>query len=108
MADRKSVVQVKFRLRKDVLKQLEKAAKAEDRSINDEIQRRIEQSFRQEDQTELIKALSQATATAAVDQALARFQSHGGPPGVDLTAGRDEGQAGPTKSANPDQKDKTP
>jgi hypothetical protein len=44
-ADRKSVVQVKFRLRKDILKQVEKAAKAADRSVNEEIERRVEQSF---------------------------------------------------------------
>jgi hypothetical protein len=55
MADRKSVVQVKFRLRKEVLRQLERAAKAGDRSINEEIERRLEQSIRQEEQQELLE-----------------------------------------------------
>jgi hypothetical protein len=47
--DRKSIVQVKFRLRKDILRQLERSAKAYDRSVNAEIAHRLEQSFQQAD-----------------------------------------------------------
>ena len=67
MADRKSVIQVKFRLRKDVLRRLEKSAQANDRSVNDEIGRRLEDSFRQEDQRALIEA--------TVDQTLAALRA---------------------------------
>jgi hypothetical protein len=56
--DRKTVVQVKFRLRKDVLKQLEKAAKAKDRSVNAEIADRLEESLMRDDlQTFISKAV---------------------------------------------------
>jgi hypothetical protein len=52
MADpEESAVQVKFRLRRAVLKKAEKAAKAHGRSVNREIQRRIEQSFEVEDRS---------------------------------------------------------
>jgi hypothetical protein len=53
--DRKSIVQVKFRLRKDILRQLERSAKACDRSVNAEIAHRLEQSFEQEDIITTIK-----------------------------------------------------
>ena len=43
--DRKSIIQVKFRLRRDVLRKLERAVKAGDRSVNDEIGRRLARSF---------------------------------------------------------------
>jgi hypothetical protein len=47
MADRESVIQVKFRLRKPLLKQLKRAADAADRSLNEEIEERLKQSFQQ-------------------------------------------------------------
>ena len=53
--DRKSIVQVKFRLRKDILRQLERSAKAFDRSVNAEIAHRLEQSFEHADIIAAIK-----------------------------------------------------
>jgi hypothetical protein len=53
--DRKSIVQVKFRLRKDILRQLERSAKAYDRSVNAEIAHRLEQSFQQPDIIEAVR-----------------------------------------------------
>jgi hypothetical protein len=49
MARRKSVVQVNFRLRQDILRKLEREAKRNDRSTNDEIVRRIENSLTYDD-----------------------------------------------------------
>jgi hypothetical protein len=45
MPYRKSVVQVNFRLRQDTLSKLEREAKRCDRSVNDEIMRRLEESL---------------------------------------------------------------
>jgi hypothetical protein len=50
MADRNSLTQVKFRLRNDVLRKLERDAKRDDRSVNDEIGRRLEASYRDEEE----------------------------------------------------------
>jgi hypothetical protein len=55
MAHRKSLIQVKFRLRQDILRSLEREAKRHDRSTNDEIARRLERSLEQ-DQTERNRA----------------------------------------------------
>jgi hypothetical protein len=49
MAHRKSLVQVKFRIRQDVLRKLEREAKRQDRSVNDEIGRRLEQSIEKDE-----------------------------------------------------------
>jgi phage host-nuclease inhibitor protein Gam len=61
MAYRKSLVQVKFRLRQDILRKLEREAKRHDRSTNDEIARRLEESFRygdwQEERQRLVTAM---------------------------------------------------
>jgi hypothetical protein len=73
--DRKSIVQVKFRLRKDILRQLERSAKACDRSVNAEIAHRLEQSFQQEDTTKTIKEAAQAGAAAAIKDARWFFNS---------------------------------
>jgi hypothetical protein len=45
MVHRKSLIQVKFRIRQDVLHKLEREAKRHDRSTNDEIGRRLEESL---------------------------------------------------------------
>lgn len=45
MPYRQSLVQMRVRLRKNVLKELRTAAKQNDRSLNDEIMRRLEQSL---------------------------------------------------------------
>jgi Arc-like DNA binding domain len=45
MVHRKSLIQVKFRIRQDVLRKLEREAKRHDRSTNDEIGRRLEESL---------------------------------------------------------------
>jgi hypothetical protein len=52
MAHRESLVQKKYRLRKELLSKLECAAKDSDRSVNDEIVRRLEESFRHDDLNE--------------------------------------------------------
>jgi TraY domain len=46
MVHRKSLIQVKFRLRQETLRKLEREAKRNDRSTNDEITLRLEESFR--------------------------------------------------------------
>jgi Arc-like DNA binding domain len=59
MPDRKSIVQVKFRLRKDILRQLERSAKAYDRSVNAEIAHRLERSLQGD--PDLIRTIVKAT-----------------------------------------------
>jgi hypothetical protein len=54
VVDRKTVVQVKHRLRRDLLQRIERSAKTKDRSVNEEIERRLEESFRREERAELI------------------------------------------------------
>jgi hypothetical protein len=49
MADRKLVVQARYRFRKDLLRKLERAAKVNKRSVNDEMARRLDHSFDYED-----------------------------------------------------------
>jgi hypothetical protein len=61
MVYRKSLVQVRFRLRQDILRNLEREAKRHDRSTNDEIARRLERSL-EEDQA--------ARNTARVEEAV--------------------------------------
>jgi hypothetical protein len=50
MAHRKSLIQVKFRFREDLLRRLEREAKRNDRSTNAEIAHRLEQSLQKEDE----------------------------------------------------------
>lgn len=45
MPYRASITQVRFRLRKHILQQLKQAALRHDRSLNDEVQRRLERSL---------------------------------------------------------------
>ena len=45
MERRASIVQTRFRLRKKLLSQLAREAKRNDRSLNDEVERRLEQSL---------------------------------------------------------------
>jgi hypothetical protein len=45
MAYRESLVQTRFRLRKDLLHKLEREAERHDRAVNDEVARRLEASF---------------------------------------------------------------
>jgi hypothetical protein len=59
--DRKTIVQVKFRMRKDLLGKITKAAKTADRSVNEEIEERLEQSFTGDP---LINALHRGEDTA--------------------------------------------
>jgi hypothetical protein len=54
MADRKTVVQVKHRLRRGLLQRIGRSAETKDLSINEEIERRLEESFRREERAELI------------------------------------------------------
>jgi len=68
MADRKTVVQVKFRLREGLIDKLTKAAKAKDHSLNEEVERRLEQSFDKEDQAALVQQVATAAATSALQK----------------------------------------
>jgi hypothetical protein len=56
MVDRKSLIQVKFRLRQDILRKLERDAKRGDRSTNDEVGRRLEESYRFEEERQRLIA----------------------------------------------------
>jgi Arc-like DNA binding domain len=73
MVYRKSLVQVKFRLRQDILRKLEREAKRHDRSTNDEIARRLERSFDYDDWREerliLITALKSHPALTPQERA---------------------------------------
>ncbi len=91
--DRKSIIQVKFRLRRDVLRKLERAAKANDRSTNDEIGRRLEDSFEygnwREQRERLLLAITGALeqhpeAAATAKSAMDELQDD-----ADRDAGRD-------------------
>jgi hypothetical protein len=57
MADRKTVVQVKHRLRRDLLQRIMRSAKTRDRSVNEEIEFRLEGSFWQEEIEKLTGAV---------------------------------------------------
>jgi hypothetical protein len=100
-------VQLKLRFDEKLRRRLEREAAQNARSMNAEIIQRLEQSFQQQDQKEFIKTVTQASATAAVDQALARFQRRGGLPIVEnfIPRGQDEAPE-PAKPENSSQKDK--
>lgn len=55
MADRQTVTQVRFRLRQDLLKKLQRAAKAADRSVNEQLELCVEEYFRKEKLSKVIK-----------------------------------------------------
>jgi hypothetical protein len=88
MAHRKSLIQVKFRLRQDILRSLEREAKRHDRSTNDEIARRLERSLEQ-DQTErnragveeLLQAQMASMPKEQIGGALVGLAAVGGPVG---------------------------
>ena len=63
MERRESVVQTRFRLRKKLLSQLAREAKRNDRSLNDEVERRLEQSFAGLEFAPILKALEEIAAT---------------------------------------------
>src|ERR1700730_18459543 len=68
VAYRKSLVQVRFRLREDILRRLEREAKRHDPSTTDEIARRLEQSLEidnREDQARQAEATLMASMDAA-------------------------------------------
>jgi hypothetical protein len=68
MSRRKSLVQVNFRLRQEILRKLEREAKRHDRSTNDEIMRRIEDSLIHDDWCEKREELLLAMRTTLGDQ----------------------------------------
>jgi hypothetical protein len=78
MADRKTVVQVKFRLRRELLKEIERSAKSADRSTNEEIEFRLEESFRKEDAIRQSKIVAAEAARQAVVQFLAQSKNTAG------------------------------
>jgi hypothetical protein len=63
MPRRKSLVQVNFRMRQDTLRKLEREAKRHDRSTNDEIVYRLENSLAHEDWREIREQLLLAMRT---------------------------------------------
>jgi hypothetical protein len=68
VAYRKSLVQVRFRLRKEALRKLEQAAKRHDRSANDELTERLEESFRQDERAELERVALKELASESEQQ----------------------------------------
>jgi hypothetical protein len=103
MAHRKSLIQVKFRFREDLLRRLEREAKRNDRSTNAEIAHRLEQSIQGEDQKKLLASTVEQAAKAAVNAAFSTFYS--GPPLPLRESARDDAQSEPAKSAVANQKD---
>ena len=74
MADRKSVVQVTTRFRKDTHRRLLREAKARDISMSQEIERRIESSFGFEDwQTERLDLLTALRVGSLFQKKLKQF-----------------------------------
>jgi hypothetical protein len=79
MADRKTVVQVKHRLRRDLLQRIVRSAKATDRSVNEEIEWRLEQSFRQEERAELIAEAINRVIPEAMNRMFKVFENNTNP-----------------------------
>jgi hypothetical protein len=73
MADRESVIQVKCRLRRPLLKQLKRAADTADRSLNEEIEERLKQSFQQKQLQETFEKGLMARLDVARDEILKRM-----------------------------------
>jgi hypothetical protein len=73
MADRESVIQVKCRLRRPLLKQLKRAADTADRSLNEEIEERLKQSFQQKKLQETFEKGLMARLDVARDEILKRM-----------------------------------
>jgi hypothetical protein len=76
MADRPSIVQQRFRLREDLLAKLQRAAEVNDRSLNEEVEQRLQASFTKDTvekavktaTAELIEQTAKAAANATVDE----------------------------------------
>src|SRR5262249_34481947 len=79
MGDRKTVVQVKFRLREGLIDKLTKAAKAKDHSLNEEVERRLEQSFEKEEVAALVQQVASAAATSALQKVGLNLDPEGNP-----------------------------
>jgi hypothetical protein len=62
MAHRKSLIQVKFRFRENLLRRLEREAKRNDRSTNAEIAHRLEQSLQKEDEAAYMSRIASMAA----------------------------------------------
>jgi superfamily II RNA helicase len=67
MVVRASITQVRFRLRKQLIDRLQRAAKAADRSLNDEVEQRLEYSFRKEDLREAVEVVAENAVARAID-----------------------------------------
>ena len=79
MADRKTVVQVKHRLRRDLLQRIVRSARATDRSVNEEIEWRLEQSFRREERAELIAEAINRVIPEAMNRMFKVFENNTNP-----------------------------
>ena len=82
MAHRKSLIQVKFHLRQDIFRKLERDAKRRDISTTDEIARRLEESFNYGDWREERERL--------VAAAFADLRSHPNPAATKAAIGKIE------------------
>jgi Arc-like DNA binding dprotein len=86
MAGRRTITQQRFRLREDLLIKLRRAADANDRSLNEEVEARLEGSFTKDTiektvkaaSAEMIKETAQATAYAWVDGPIEAELARGG------------------------------
>jgi hypothetical protein len=86
MASRPTVTQVRFRLREDLLAKLRRAADANDRSLNEEVELRLLDSLTKDTvaktvkatTAELIKETAEATAHAWVDTPIEAELARGG------------------------------
>jgi Arc-like DNA binding domain len=76
MAGRRTITQQRFRLREDLLTKLQRAAEANDRSLNEEVEQRLQASFTKDTvekavkaaTAELIEQTAEATANATIDK----------------------------------------
>jgi hypothetical protein len=87
MASRRTITQQRFRLREDLLAKLRRAAKANDRSLNDEVELRLLDSLTKDTvaktvkaaTAELINETARATADAWIDQPIEAELARGEP-----------------------------
>src|SRR5262249_61970123 len=94
-------VQLKPRFSEGLRRRLERAAKANDQSMNAEIIQRLEQSFRERDQKQLINSVAQESARAATETTFTILEGRYPPLGVGIKA-----QPEPAEPADTNQKGK--
>lgn len=68
MADRPTVIQVRFRLREATLNRLRRAAKAADRSMNEELEYLIERAFAKDDVRQVIEQTAKTVLSSTREE----------------------------------------